>query len=105
MTNLNLGQDVANKRERKWMAAAHNSGQILSPIASCNNVSLRFSYFHQTLCVKRKLFLELALQVNASSHSAFYFFTLSVTGQDEREIMIKEGGWMKKSLPDPIETT
>ena len=39
MANFNLGQDVANKREKINIVA-----QILSPIASCSNASLRFSY-------------------------------------------------------------
>ena len=37
MAKVNLDQDVANKGERKY------SGQMLSPIASCKNASLRFS--------------------------------------------------------------
>ena len=41
MANLNLGQDVADTRERK----SSHSGQILQPsTASCRNESLRFSY-------------------------------------------------------------
>ena len=35
MANLNLGQDVANKREK--MDSGSYSGQILSPIASSKN--------------------------------------------------------------------
>ena len=49
MANLNLGQDVANKREKKNRQLLICSGQILTPIASCKNASLRFSYYHQPL--------------------------------------------------------
>ena len=41
MANLILGQDVAKKRKR--IESCSYSGQILSPIASCKNPSLRFS--------------------------------------------------------------
>ena len=43
MANPNLSQDVANKKEKKIDSCSY-SGQILAPIASCRNASLRFSY-------------------------------------------------------------
>ena len=48
MANLNLGQDVAIKIERK-QTTAHNVAKSYPPIASCKNASLRFSYYHQPL--------------------------------------------------------
>ena len=42
MASLNLGQDVANKIERKIDSCSY-SDQILSPISSCKNKSLRIS--------------------------------------------------------------
>ena len=42
MASLNLGQDVANKREKKIDSCSY-SGQILSPIPNYKNASLRFS--------------------------------------------------------------
>ena len=43
MASLNLGQDVANKRERK-QTVAHKVAKSNPPTASCENVSLRLSY-------------------------------------------------------------
>ena len=44
MTNFNLGQDVANKREIKWTAALVVAKSLPLYIANCRNGSLRFSY-------------------------------------------------------------
>ena len=54
MANLNLGQDVANKRERK-MTIAHivSKSHPLSQ-ATLQESSLRFSYKHQPLCFPHK---------------------------------------------------
>ena len=43
MASLNLGRDVANKRERIW-TAAHIVAKSYPPIPSCKNASLLFSY-------------------------------------------------------------
>ena len=44
MESLNLGQDVANKRERDKIISCSYSGQIFFPITSYKNASLQFSY-------------------------------------------------------------
>ena len=48
MASLNLGQYVVKKKRKKIDSFSY-SGQILSPIPSCNNATLRFSFYHNPL--------------------------------------------------------
>ena len=49
MSSLNLGQDVANKRERKELAAHIVAKYYPLYLCACKNASLRFSYYNKPL--------------------------------------------------------
>ena len=67
MANLNLGQDVANKKKKIYSCSY--SGQI--SIASWTSVSLRFSYKHQPLWLRaydgEKLLYEYAKEIGTKN--------------------------------------
>ena len=81
VANLNLDQDVANKRERK-IIAAHIVANMLSPITSCRNASLRFPYYHKPLfyvCGSRKLLF--GKWENSNVSFKFLFLLLPTLGK------------------------